>query len=192
MTKFFTAHEKFDGKVFARHTFLPHTRYVQQRMNNEGSMILGPLMHLGPFSLRAPQGLVPPTSEIISPALPQRYTNWHPWPNLIRGPGSNYHGLRASGWSAPRSAWPDLCGHGPGPPRCHFPNLRGAEWAVRPVSFLASTDGCMYAKRKIKMIAVWVFSTTRALFLLHQYIFSTTLENRLRLKTCRYAMRVRF
>ena len=38
-------------------------------MNNAGNMILGPLMHLGPFSLRAPQGLVPPTSEIISPAL---------------------------------------------------------------------------------------------------------------------------
>ena len=55
--------------MFARHTFLPHTSYVQQRMNNEGNMILGPLMHLGPFSLRAPQGLVPPTSEIISPAL---------------------------------------------------------------------------------------------------------------------------
>ena len=38
-------------------------------MNNEDNMILGPLMHLGPFSSRAPQGLVPPTSEIISPAL---------------------------------------------------------------------------------------------------------------------------
>ena len=38
-------------KVFARHTFLPHNFYVQQRMNKEGNIILGSLMDLlGKFS----------------------------------------------------------------------------------------------------------------------------------------------
>ena len=60
--------------------------------------------------------------------------------------------------SAPRdgrligSVWLDQCGRGPAAPRCPFPNLRGAGWAVRPVSFLASADGCGRGQRP-KMLA---------------------------------------
>ena len=35
-------------------------------------MVLGPLIHLGTLFLEGPQGLVPSTSGIISPALHQR------------------------------------------------------------------------------------------------------------------------